>query len=213
MQDRTLSSPLSSVSIGLAQLQRLSDEQLLAALQAGQNDALAILFDRNQRLVYSIAMKIVRDPGEAEDVMQNVFFEIFRSAGQFDPAKGTCKVWLLQYAYHRAINRRQQLSGKNFYNPASIEDAEPVTAQKESRIGGFTQGELKRLIAQGLATLNAKQKRVIQLASYEGLTMAEISARTGESLVNVRHHYYRGLEKLRSVVVGQDRIAQRGGGQ
>ena len=188
---------------------RLTDEELLAALQVGQNDALATLFDRYHRLVYSVAMKIVRDAGEAEDVMQNVFFEIFRSVAQFDPSKGTCKVWLLQYAYHRAINRRQQLNAKNFYNQASVEDAEPRASQKEFRIAGFTQGELRHLIRQGLATLNSKQKRVIELASYEGLTMPEISARTGESLVNVRHHYYRGLEKLRSTMLGENRKAQK----
>ena len=187
----------------------LTDEQLLAALQAGQNDALSVLFDRYHRLVYSIAMKIVRDAGEAEDVMQNVFFEIFRSVAQFDAAKGTCKVWLLQYAYHRAINRRQQLNAKNFYNQVRVEDAEPKTGHKESRFAGFTQGELRHLIRQGLATLNSNQKRVIELASYEGLSMPEIAARTGESLVNVRHYYYRGLEKLRLAVLGENPKAQK----
>jgi RNA polymerase sigma-70 factor (ECF subfamily) len=91
----------------LAELKGLNDEELMAHLQNGYNDALAVLFDRYYRLVLSIALKIVRDPGEAEDVMQTVFMEIFRSVAQFDPAKGTTKVWILQYSYHRAINRKQ----------------------------------------------------------------------------------------------------------
>jgi RNA polymerase sigma-70 factor (ECF subfamily) len=87
----------------------------MAHLQAGHADALAILFDRYHRLVLSIAMKILRDVGEAEDLMQSVFLEIYKSAAQFDPTRGTTKVWILQYAYHRGMNRRQHLNVRNFY--------------------------------------------------------------------------------------------------
>jgi RNA polymerase sigma-70 factor (ECF subfamily) len=172
----------------------------MAHLQAGCNDALAILFDRYHRLVLSIALKIVRDPGEAEDVMQSVFLEIFRAVAQFDPAKGTTKVWILQYAYHRAINRRQYLSARSFYHQTNLEDVENRLPETTSTLGSLTQDELKHLLRQGLATLSGAQKRVIELASSNGLSMKEIAGKTGESLVNVRHHYYRGLQKLRAFV-------------
>ena len=181
-------------------LRSLTDEQLLAALQAGLDDSLAILFDRYHRLVYSIAMKIVRDSGEAEDVMQNVFFEIFRAVAQFDPSRGTCRAWLLQFAYHRAINRKQQLNAKYFYNFADMENVVRTMPERSSALGRFSHSELKYLMKQGLATLNAAQRRAIELATYQGLSMQEIAVNTGESLVNVRHHYYRGLKKLRSFV-------------
>jgi DNA-directed RNA polymerase specialized sigma24 family protein len=84
----------------------------------------SVLFDRYHRLVLSIAPKIVRDPGEAEDVMQSVFPEIFRSVAQFDPAKGTTKVWILQYAYHRAINRRQHLNAREFYDQTNLDEVD-----------------------------------------------------------------------------------------
>jgi RNA polymerase sigma-70 factor (ECF subfamily) len=197
--------------LSVTQISHLSDEQVLAQLRAGNNDALAVLFDRYHRLVYSIALKIVRDASDAEDVMQNVFFEIFRSVAKFDSSRGTCKVWLLQYAYHRAINRRQQLNAKNFYNLASMEDAEVAVSKKQLGFGRFTQGELKHLIRQGLASLNVAQKRVIDLATYQGLSMQEISVQTGESLVNVRHHYYRGLKKLRSFVDDVPAVQKRAG--
>jgi RNA polymerase sigma-70 factor (ECF subfamily) len=67
-------------------------------------------------------------------------------------------------------------------------------------LGGFTQHELKHLLRQGLATLNRPQKQVVELASYNGLSMREIADKMGDSLSNVRHHYYRGLQKLRSFV-------------
>ncbi len=187
-------------SSSLAQLERLTDDQLMAELKAGHNDALAVLFDRYHRLVLSIALKIVRDPGEAEDVMQNVFLDIFRAAAQFDPAKGSTKVWLLQYAYHRAISRKQYLDTRSFYMQESFEDVESSLPHADSAFGQFAPGELKQLLKQGLATLSVAQRRVIELASQEGFSFKEIAAKTGESLVNIRHHYYRGLKKLRSFV-------------
>lgn len=190
------------------ELKVLSDEELMARLQGGCNDALAILFDRYHRLVLSVALKIVRDAGEAEDIMQSVFLEIFRSVAQFDPAKGTTKVWILQYAYHRAINRRQHLNRRNFYNQANLEEVENRLPETASTLGRFTQNELKHLLRQGLATLSGAQKRVIELASSNGLSMKEIADKTGDSLLNVRHHYYRGLQKLRSFV---GRTREKGG--
>jgi RNA polymerase sigma-70 factor (ECF subfamily) len=175
----------------------------MAHLRAGCNDALAILFDRYNRLVLSIALKIVRDPGEAEDVMQTVFLEIFLSVAQFDAAKGTTKVWILQYAYHRAINHRKRLNARNFYSQTDLEGVENRLHKTASTLDNLTQDELKHLLRQGLVTLSSAQKRVIELASSNGLSMKEIAGKTGDSLVNVRHHYYRGLQKLRSFVVRQ----------
>jgi RNA polymerase sigma-70 factor (ECF subfamily) len=172
----------------------------MAHLQAGCNDALAVLFDRYHRLVLSIALRIVSDPGEAEDVTQSVFLEIFRSVAQFDPARGTTKVWILQYAYHRAINRRQHLNVRQFYDQTSLGEVESRLPGTTSPLAGFAPHELKHLIRQGLATLSGPQKRVIELVSYDGLSMQEIADKTGDTLVNVRHHYYRGLQKLRSFV-------------
>jgi RNA polymerase sigma-70 factor (ECF subfamily) len=183
-----------------AELKLLSDADLMAHLRAGCNDALAVLFDRYHRLVLSIALKIVRDPGEAEDVMQNVFLEIFRSVAQFDPAKGTTKVWILQYAYHRAINRRQHLNARSFYDRTNLEVVENRLPETPSTLGNLTQNELQYLLRQGMATLSGAQRQVIELASSNGLSMKEIATKTGDSLVNVRHHYYRGLQKLRSFV-------------
>jgi RNA polymerase sigma-70 factor (ECF subfamily) len=197
---------------GIAELKVLGDAELMGHLRAGCNDALSILFDRYHRLVLSIALKIVRDPGEAEDVMQTVFLEIFRSVAQFDPAKGTTKVWILQYAYHRAINRRQHLSARNFYNQTNLENVENRLPETASPFGRLTQSELKHLLRQGLATLSAPQKRVIELASSSGLSIKEISAKTGDSSVNVRHHYYRGLQKLRAFVGQTAEIKKAAGG-
>jgi RNA polymerase sigma-70 factor (ECF subfamily) len=184
----------------LSELKNLSDDELMAHLQNGCNDALAVLFDRYYRLVLSIALKIVRNSGEAEEVLQVVFLEIFKSVAQFDPARGTTKMWILQYAYHRAISRKQHLNARKFYNQTDLEEIENRMPETTPTLGRFTQTELKHLLQQGLRTLNSPQKRVVELASYEGLSMSEIADKTGDTLSNVRHHYYRGLQKLRSFV-------------
>jgi RNA polymerase sigma-70 factor, ECF subfamily len=184
----------------LAELKLLTDDQLMVQLQAGVNDALAVLFERYHRLVFSIALKIVRDRGEAEDVTQNVFLEIYSSMAQFDPGKGTLKVWLLQYAYHRAFNWKGYLNRRNFYNQEDIEELDPLCHGEFFSAGKYAPGELQRLIQQGLASLGAPQKQVIELANYQGLSMKEIANKTGDSLSNVRHHYYRGLQNLRSFI-------------
>lgn len=196
--DRTISRPH---PVGYSRLGQLSDEHLMDRLRAGHPDALAVLFDRYHRLVLSVALRILRDAGEAEDVMQSVFLEIFRSAAQFDASKGNTKVWILQYAYHRSLNRRHYLNVRGFYE--RIQDpplAQSAFTSAENRSLGML--DSARLVQQALGRLTKTQKRTLQLAFFEGLTMHEIAERTGESFANVRHHYYRGLEKLRSLLCG-----------
>ncbi|WP_433968577.1 RNA polymerase sigma factor [Tunturiibacter gelidiferens] len=199
---------LGTTHLNLPELKLLTDQQLMVQLKNGLNDALAVLFERYHRLVFSIALKIVRDRGEAEDVTQNVFLEIYRSVAQFDPAKGSLKVWLLQYAYHRALNRKQYLNARSFYSQESIEDLTPICREGIFTSGKYAPGEMQRLLQQAFGSLGKSQKRVLELAKYEGLSMKEIADKTGDSLSNVRHHYYRGLQNLRSFItqpLGKDR--------
>ncbi len=182
-----------------AELAKLNDEALMLRLQLGHHDALAVLFDRYHRLVMNIGLRILRDAGEAEDLMQSVFLEIFRSAAQFDVAKGTTKVWLLQFAYHRGFNRRHYLSLRGLYD----KPGEARESQEPRSLSGprpFAAMESSHLAEQALSSLNSTQRKILELAFYEGLTMREISAKTGESFDSVRHNYYRGLEKLRSLL-------------
>jgi RNA polymerase sigma-70 factor (ECF subfamily) len=190
--------------VPLVRVPNLSDEDVMEQIRQGDPDALRILFDRFHRLALKVALRILRDPGEAEDVMQDVFFEIFNKAGQFDPAKGSAKTWIVQYAYHRSLNRRQYLAHRNFYDRHQISEhevSEPSLCGDSWR--GLTFREWRRLIEQGLATLTEKQRKTLELACFQGLLLGEIAERTKESLPNVRHHYYRGLEGLRKFLQTQ----------
>lgn len=181
----------------------------MAHISAGHGDALAVLFDRYHRLVFHVALKILRDAGEAEDVMQAVFLEIYKAAAQFDPARGTTKVWILQYAYHRSMNKRQQLASRKFYASTEISEVQDLLVNPSDTV--LTSAEAKRLVKQSLDTLNSAQRRVLELAYFEGLSLREISEQTGESLGNVRHHYYRGLKSLRAFLAspGEARTESR----
>jgi RNA polymerase sigma-70 factor, ECF subfamily len=193
-----------------AELAKLDDEALMLRLREGHQDALAVLFDRYHRLVMNVGLRILRDAGEAEDLSQSVFLEIFRAAAQFDPAKGTTKVWLLQYAYHRAFNRRHYLSLRGLYDQA--EKGNGSNAVSFEREGNDHQRvESSHLVKQALKSLNGTQRQILQLAFYEGLTMREISERTGKSFDSVRHNYYRCLEKLRFLLCERHEIPEADG--
>jgi len=92
---------LAALFLAPSRLQILSDEDLMAALRMGCNDALAVLFERHSALVFRIARAILHDDGEAEETVQRVFLDVFRAVNQFNPDRGSFKTWLLQYAYHR----------------------------------------------------------------------------------------------------------------
>jgi RNA polymerase sigma factor (sigma-70 family) len=98
-----------------------SDAELVADLHRASDDALDLLLRRYARLVHRVAANILRDPTEAEDITQEVFFEISRKAHLYDPERGTVKVWLLQYAYHRTLRRKADLQRRAAYRGEPIE--------------------------------------------------------------------------------------------
>ncbi|MBZ5627611.1 MAG: sigma-70 family RNA polymerase sigma factor [Acidobacteriia bacterium] len=188
-------------NLSWTELQQASDPDLVGRLMAGNHDAFAVIVDRYQRLVLSVALRIVKDEGEAEDVVQTVFLDIFNKLEQFDPARGTLKVWLLQYAYSRSINRRRYLEQRQFYSKLELSDVDPTLFMAgASRWNGCSAPDVARLVRQALGSLKAEQQIAIRLIYFEGLTLEEAAHRTGETVPAVRHHYYRGLTRLREVV-------------
>ena len=101
-----------------ADLQTASDQELVDHSKQGNDDAFAVIVERYQRLVFSVAVRVVKDEAEAQDVVQIVFLDIFRNMGKFDASRGTLKVWLLQYAYSKSITRRHHLAPQGFFSKA-----------------------------------------------------------------------------------------------
>lgn len=193
--------PREPCGLTYAQLSDLGDDQVMAHLAAGHGDALAVLLDRFGRLVHSIAFRILRDSSEAEDLAQEVFLELCKTAARFDAAKGSTKMWVLRTAYRRSLNRRRYLSLRH----AEAIDGRGQLADLFSAAEGsisprLTPYEAQRLIRQVLRRLDPLQRRILELVFFDGLTMREVAAKTGTSLESVRHRYYRGIDKLRRVI-------------
>jgi RNA polymerase sigma-70 factor, ECF subfamily len=174
------------------------EEELVRAMKAGDGDALRVIFDRYHRLVLVTALRIVHDIGEAEDLMQSIFFEVFQKAAQFDSSKGTLGKWILQYAYHRSISRKNYLSLRHFYNAVDFLDSggEEIWITKVS----LPNQEAVRLVREVLEVLNCQQREVIERVFFAEMSLKEIAEETKQNLGAVRNHYYRGLKKLRDVL-------------
>jgi RNA polymerase sigma-70 factor (ECF subfamily) len=173
------------------------DEELMARLQANDSVALSLLFDRYARLVLGIALRVLHDYGEAEDVVQEVFFHLFQKASLFDPLKGSAKGWIVQVAFHRALDRRAHLGRRGFYLGTEIESLDD-TLLGETDLDREIGAKLNRAqLEKAFAELPEMQRRTLELFYFEGLELREISEKLNEPLANVRHHYYRGLAKLR----------------
>jgi RNA polymerase sigma-70 factor (ECF subfamily) len=177
-----------------------SDEELMGCLQGGEANALTFLFQRHSTLVFHIAHRILRNHAEAEDTVQQVFLDIFRSSEQFNPEKGNFRTWLLMFAYHRTFNRRRNLVSRAFYTAEPVEDVLPELLAGAERAFSFSPAETAVLTGEALAMLQPRQRRTIELVYYEGLTAEEVAMRTGETVRVVRHNLYRGLEKLRKIL-------------
>lgn len=183
------------------ELQEAGDTELVRQLASGNDDALAVIVDRYQRLVFSVALRIVKDEGEAEDVVQTVFVDIFKRAEQYDASRGTLKMWLLQYAYSRSINRRHYLEQRQFYTQIEMDEVIGLgLSMGARRSDGLSTAEVSHVVDQALSSLSTKQQTAITLVYFQGLTLEEAAQKTGETLPAIRHHYYRGLMKLRDFI-------------
>jgi RNA polymerase sigma-70 factor (ECF subfamily) len=184
-----------SERISYAELLAFSDEQLIEEMRAGNADAFAVVFKRYHRLVHLVALQVLRDAGEAEDITQTVFLQIYRTLGQFDVAKGSLKGWLLLHAQRRSLNRRNYLLVRQFHNRvelSAVDQENGLWSPRRSPVQETTQ-----VTNEVLSALPEAQRQTIQMYFLEGLSMKEIAERREESFSNVRHHYYRGLERLR----------------
>jgi RNA polymerase sigma-70 factor (ECF subfamily) len=174
-----------------------SDEEVMARLQSNDSSALEILFDRYARLVLSIARGIVRDRGEAEDVVQEAFFYLYKKSMLFDESKGSVKNWILQIAFHRALDRKSHLARRGFYAGTDI-GALDDTLLGETDLDREIGAKLNRVqLERAFEQLPEMQRLTLELFYFEGLDLREISNKLNEPLGNSRHHFYRGLERLR----------------
>jgi RNA polymerase sigma-70 factor (ECF subfamily) len=190
-------SSLACVSPAAIQVESPSDEEIMIRLSTGDSSALRLLFDRYSRLVLGIAFRVLRDHAEAEEVVQEVFFHIFQKAKLFDPARGTPKGWIVQIAYYRTLDQKSYLARRDFYRGTDIGSMHD-TLLGDADLDREVESRLNHVwIEKAFRELPALQRQTLELFYFEGLELREIGDRLNTSLGNVRHHFYRGLERLR----------------
>ena len=159
---------------------------------------MSVIFDRYYAIMMRVALRIVQNNGDAEDVVQIAFTDFYRNAKLFDASKGNLRTWLLQYTYGRSINRLNGLKSRNYLSHVELDDVDP--SELASNVGEhfrLTSQEAKLFVEQLLESLDVKHRRVVELICFCGLTISEVARITGESVGNVQHHYYRSLERFR----------------
>jgi RNA polymerase sigma-70 factor (ECF subfamily) len=184
----------------------LSDEALMLQIVNGSKEALAILFRRHANVVRGVAYRVLRDASEADDLLQDIFLLIHRKCGMFDASRGPARFWILQMTYHRALARRRYLNSRHFYTRVDLEAAENDRADPATDNHGFLfagDGLLGRSAWETIGkSLSEDQRETLRLFFVEGYTLVEIAAKLNQPRGNVKHHYFRGLEKLRKHFFG-----------
>jgi RNA polymerase sigma-70 factor (ECF subfamily) len=183
-----------------------SDELLMAQVCAGDQESLARLFHRYAQAVRGVAYRVLRDTSEADDLVQDVFLLVQRDCRRFDCFKGPVRFWILQMASRRAISRRRYLTSRHFYTRLDLDDATNDLADPKAAAPRFEDSIEGRLGNGGLQrvfdALSENQRQTLRLHFMEGYTLDEIAAKLGQSRGNIKHHYFRGLERLRKEIFG-----------
>jgi len=183
------------------------DRVLVQRLQAGDERALAELYDRHGGTAYALATAIVREAADAEEVVADAFAQVWRTAGQFDPGRGSVAAWLATITRTRALDlvrargrRARALDRAALGNPEGV--ATPL-APVEGADRGAERAEARVLVARALATLPEPQRIVLELGYFGGLSQSQIASELGEPLGTVKTRMRTALEKLRAVLAPQ----------
>ena len=178
-----------------------ADRRALEGMARGEHGALAELYDRHGRLVYSLALRVLRDQSDAEDVVQEVFSQAWRQASRYESTRGQVVAWLMNLARSRAIDRLRSRrarpeTGANDVEADRILDLAPPI---DEQLALSDQAERIRAAVEQLSLL---QRVAIELAFYEGLTHVEIAERLELPLGTVKTRIRQGLSKLKERLAG-----------
>lgn len=174
---------------------------LLKAIAAQDEASLAQLYDNYRIILFGLLIRILNNREEAEDVLQEVFLQVWRKAGDFDENRGRPFTWLVTLTRSRGIDRLRNLSARERVAEAGAKDASEAISDAAS---DAFRSEQRGLVTDALAQLPDEQKGPLMLAYFDGLTQSEIATRLGAPLGTVKTRMRTGLMKLRDLLAGKD---------
>lgn len=185
-----------------------TDGELLVRVAKRDDAALGVLYDRHGGLAFGLAYRVLRDRGQAEDVVQEAFLSVWRRASTFDASKGSARGWLMSIVHNAAIDRRRGRF-RHQQNEVDIEDHAWRLADDD--VWDDVSRKLDReQVRQALDAIPKEQRETLELAYFGGLTQAEIAERTGEPLGTVKSRARLGLRRLEGLLRGAYMVDESG---
>jgi RNA polymerase sigma-70 factor (ECF subfamily) len=174
-------------------VETMDEATLLEAVAEGNHDAMAAVFDRYSRIVYCIALRVLREPGLAEDVMQEVLLQVWKRPQSFVAQRGNLAAWLSVVTRNRAIDVLRRRSTLEPLDERPLLDPRDMTLASE-------QGWLLDKVRSVLDSLPAEQQGPLELAYFQGLSHTEIAQKTGSPLGTVKTRIRAGLMTIRKAM-------------
>jgi RNA polymerase sigma-70 factor (ECF subfamily) len=170
-----------------------SDLALVTAIRSGDQAAMGALYDRYSSIVYAVALRVLQETGAAEDVLQEIFMQLWRNPGAFDASRGNMAAWLAVIARHRAIDALRRRRPESDIADVVV-SVEPDLASDADRSRAMDK------VRGALEAMPSPQRSALEMAYFEGLTHVEIAEKTGEPLGTIKTRIRAGLVSLRKVL-------------
>ncbi len=175
--------------------------RLLSAMAQGDKSALSALYDSLSRPLYSLAYRIVNDSAEAQDIIQDVFLQLWQKAGSYDTGRGSVFGWAATLTRNRAIDRVRMRKRRTELLAESAPDLQPSSPSGDLDSGASLWVQEKATaVRSALGQLAPEQQKAIELAFFSGLTQLEIAAQLNEPLGTIKARIRRGLLKLKETL-------------
>ena len=177
----------------------LQQANIVPVLAAGDDAALGALYDRWHAVVHGVASRLLRQPDDVEDVVEETFWQAWRQASRFDRSRGAVQTWLSTIARSRALDRVRALRRRR-EEPLEGDDGQVVVQQAADGdpVLDAEASERRRIVVAALAELPAEQREALELGYFGGLSQSEIAERTGQPLGTVKTRMRLAMQKLRS---------------
>jgi RNA polymerase sigma-70 factor (ECF subfamily) len=168
--------------------------RLVARIRAGDQQAMSELYDRYSKVVYAVALRVLQDAAGAEDVLQDIFLQLWRNPDAFDASRGSLAAWLAVIARHRSIDRLRKRRPETDIEDCVIASGLDLRDETERAL-------LIEKVRGALASMSPEQRQAMELAFFQGLTHTEIAEKTGEPLGTIKTRIRSGLQQLRAKFV------------